>query len=273
MDNSTHRISVVCPTYNSAEFLKTTLESVLAQTHLPGEVVFSDDGSTDDTVTILESFRQEFEGRGVDFVVLNNPHRGPGATRNQGVFCASGEWIAFLDSDDRWEPGKIAAVEQAIMDHPDANLFQHWESYERLDGRTSQMRHAEFYNPEESLPSQLYRSCIFSTSALVCRKSLIIKFGGFDESLPVNQDYELWLRMSPEIKLVVIREELGSYVERGGSITAKPYYRKYPHLMTTIIRHREKGGWKLFAYRALRLTLTRQWWIMIQKMWSGSQGH
>ena len=77
------KISVVCPTYNSAQFIESTLETVVSQTRLPDEVVISDDGSRDNTLAVVERFVAA-RGKGIAWRILRNEHRGPGATRNAG---------------------------------------------------------------------------------------------------------------------------------------------------------------------------------------------
>src|SRR5258706_1629286 len=91
-------ISVVCPTYNSANFILRTLENVADQVYPPFEIIVSDDGSTDDTVSLVRSFLNERPGIKSELIV--SPHKGPGAARNTAVRCASAEWIALIDSDD-----------------------------------------------------------------------------------------------------------------------------------------------------------------------------
>ena len=90
------KISVVCPTCNSEEFIEPTLIALFNQTRMPDEVIFVDDGSTDNTVNFLKKF-VKLHGRTIRCVICENDHRGPGASRNLGIEVALGEWIAFLD--------------------------------------------------------------------------------------------------------------------------------------------------------------------------------
>ena len=82
-------ISVVCPTYNCSAYIQRTIDSILNQTELPEEVIFSDDGSGDDTASIIEDNRTRFEQLGIRLNIDCNVHQGPGAARNHGVFKAS----------------------------------------------------------------------------------------------------------------------------------------------------------------------------------------
>src|SRR5262249_59293001 len=93
-------ISVVIPCYNGARFLRETLASVLAQTLPPLEVLVIDDGSTDDSGAVAESF-------GPPVRVIRQPNQGESVARNRGIEEAKGEWVGFLDADDLWNPDKL----------------------------------------------------------------------------------------------------------------------------------------------------------------------
>src|SRR3989338_6638530 len=97
MNTVSPKISVVCPTWNSAVFIKDTLASVLSQTRLPLEVIVSDDGSNDNTIEVVDRMTQKITEPFVR--ILRNAHKGPGAARNAGVRAANGDWIAFFDSE------------------------------------------------------------------------------------------------------------------------------------------------------------------------------
>ncbi len=229
-------ISVVSPTYNSSPFIRETVASILEQTVLPDEMVFADDGSTDGTHTII---RKMMIGRAAPTLqVLSNPHRGPGAARNAAVLAATGEWIAFLDSDDRWEPIKIERIREAITTHPNANFFCHNQHHRRRDGSIELLDLASQYRSDIALPRQLFRVCLFATSAVICRRDLLLTHGLFDESLPSAQDYELWLRLAPHLRVQFVSEALGWYIERPGSISSTSRWRHFANVMRALTRNR-----------------------------------
>lgn len=249
------KISVVCPTYNSAQFIESTLETVVRQTRLPDEVVISDDGSRDDTLAVVERFAAA-RGAGIVWRILRNEHRGPGATRNAGIHAANGEWIAFLDSDDLWETNKIACILQAIDKQPGANFFCHDELLVGKDGTKSTLEYGRRYREEHPLPPQLYYSNMFSTSAVVCRRDLLIGHGCFDETLMSAQDYELWLRLSPVMRPVFVHEVLGKYVERAGNITSSGMKRRLKNEVRIALMHRAKVTPPWVAVRLGRVVLS-----------------
>lgn len=248
-------ISVVCPTFNSAQFIERTLESIVRQTRLPDEVVISDDGSRDDTLAVVEHFVAE-SGAGISWHILRNEHRGPGATRNAGIREASGEWIAFLDSDDLWEEKKIERITEAIKVLPDANFFCHDELLIGKDGETKALEYGRRYRAERPLPAQIYISNMFSTSAVVCRRDLLTEKGYFDETLMSAQDYELWLRLSPYIRPAFVQEILGSYVERLGNITSSGLKRRLNNEVRIALMHRHKVSVPWLAVRLGRIMLS-----------------
>src|SRR5438105_9046670 len=137
-------ISVICPTYNSARFVTRTLESAVQQTRRPDEIIISDDGSTDETVSVVEEFLSAYPQ--IPHSVLRNPHRGAGATRNSAIQRSSSEWISFLDSDDLWQPQKLQVISQLIEQHPGVNLICHAEEQVALDGSRHIIDYAQWYD-------------------------------------------------------------------------------------------------------------------------------
>ena len=201
---SENGIVVVCPTYNCKDYINRTMSTILSQKSKPEEVIFSDDGSQDNTVEIIEKNRELFTKAGIELKILNNLHEGPGAARNHGIFSTSLPWIAFLDADDTWKTDKIKRVKQLINDDCGANCFLHWEDYIRSDGSVSTLENGKEYEQTFSISKQLYRNNFLSTSAVVCNRFLLMEVGGFDKTLPNCQDYDLWLKISPMIKIKII---------------------------------------------------------------------
>lgn len=242
-------ISVVCPTYNSAAYVAATIQSVLNQTVPPLEFIISDDGSVDDTVAVVERMSH---GAPCDVQILKNPHQGPGAARNAGIRAAQGEWIAFLDSDDRWKPEKIARVTTAMREYPRVNFFCHDEEHRRFDGSSSPLYYGLRHRKSAPLPQQLFYNNFFSTSAVVCKRSLLLEHGFFNETLMSAQDYELWLRLSPFIQPYFIRESLGYYVDRKGNITSGKKWRRMANELRALSRNKDKVGSICYTYALAR---------------------
>ena len=267
-------ISVVCPTYNSSAYIQRTIESLLLQKELPEEIIFSDDGSQDDTINIIENNRTYFEKHIITLKVIQNSHQGPGNARNIGITESEQPWIAFLDADDIWKTDKISKVHKAIRENPASNCFLHWEEYVKMDGERHLLKHGfNNYNSALALLPQLYRANFLSTSAVVCKKQLVENGGGFDNTLPNAQDYELWLRISPKMNLTIIPEILGEYIEESTSITARPYYKRFWSEIRIAYRYRQYVNLSIFIKKIFRILISKQWFYTFVNLFNNHQKH
>ena len=246
-------ISIVCPTYNSEDYVINTLSSAVNQTKIPKELIVVDDGSTDNTLLKVGKFFNNCSNLNTFLVKI--PHKGPGAARNAGIKQATGDWIAFIDSDDLWNSNKISEVSKIIVEHPEVNFIFHNEDYKKLDGTKIKFHDfSNIYQQDESLALQLWRGCMIHTSTVVCRKDLLLDCGLFDEKLMSSQDWELWIRMSPHIRFYHVRNVLGTYIERLGNITLTKSYRGLLNQLKVMSIHRVNAGASIteYIYRALR---------------------
>lgn len=180
------QVSVIIPTYNRAQVLGRAIQSVLDQTLPAQEIIVVDDGSSDNTARLmLESFPQ--------CIYLQQPNRGVSAARNTGIAAASGEWLAFLDSDDEWLPGKLAAQRDLLAQQPDIKLCHTEEIWIRNGQRVNQMnKHAKSGG---HIFQKCLALCVISPSSVIMQRSLLDEVGNFDEQLPACEDYDLWLRI------------------------------------------------------------------------------
>ena len=128
----THSVSVIIPTYNRVRTLPRALDSVLAQTRAVDEIIVVDDGSTDSTVDLLLANYPQVK-------LLQQPNLGVSAARNHGIREASSDWIALLDSDDRWLPTKLEAQVALVEQRPDHRLCHTEEIWIRNGKRVNQM--------------------------------------------------------------------------------------------------------------------------------------
>jgi glycosyltransferase involved in cell wall biosynthesis len=198
-------VSVILPTYNRAWILKEAIDSVLAQDFKDFELIVVDDGSTDDTGQILDSYDQ-------DLMVLHQSNRGVSAARNRGIDAAAGRLIAFLDSDDLWLPRKLTTQVNFFNSNPAAVINQTEEIWIRNGIRVNpRTRHHKFSGMifEKSLAL-----CLVSPSAVMMKRSLFEEVGLFDEDLPACEDYDLWLRISWRYPVDLIETPL--IIKRGG---------------------------------------------------------
>lgn len=249
------KISVVCPTFNSENFVKNTLLSVLAQTKPPAEIIMVDDGSSDGTLQVLKNIQNEYKGL-IDIQIFEMNHRGPGAARNKGIRSANYEWIAFLDSDDTWYPHKLDRIQRNIGNSKEVNFICHDEILSNISGKEKEMRHSLNFKDTRPLKKQLYFKNFISTSTVVCKKSLLTANGLFDESLMSAQDYELWLRLSPSMNLLIIKEILGKYIERQGNITSGKLRLRLFNDLKISWRHRYDVPTTIVCLRYLRIVIS-----------------
>ncbi|MFH0794077.1 MAG: glycosyltransferase [bacterium] len=202
-------VSVVIPTYNRRALVAEAIRSALGQTHPADEIIVVDDASTDGTAQSLE---KAFGGRVV--VLGHDSRKGVSAARNTGIRASRGEWIAFLDSDDRWLPQKLERQLDDAKNFPDVPLFHCEEIWFRRGVRVNpRKRHFKLdgWAFEQALPF-----CRISPSAALLRRSLIEEVGLFDESLPAAEDYDYWLRVLWKYPCRLLAEPL--VVKTGGHL-------------------------------------------------------
>jgi glycosyltransferase involved in cell wall biosynthesis len=197
-------ISVIIPTYNRVSALPRAVASVLAQKGADFELIIVDDGSTDDTSKNPVPYSTghgtpgpKDTAHGSCFRVRffrSEKNNGPAAARNLGIKEAKGEWIAFLDSDDEWKPGKLKAQLEFFRENPDHLICQTEEIWVRNGVRVNPMKKHKKSGGwifEKCLPL-----CVVSPSAVMMHRKLLNEVGLFDESLPACEDYDLWLRVA-----------------------------------------------------------------------------
>jgi glycosyltransferase involved in cell wall biosynthesis len=207
-------VSVVIPTFGHARFLPACLDSVLAQTHRPAEIVVVDDGSTDDTPAVLERYRGQV-------AVLRQANRGVSAARNAGAARATGDVLAFLDADDVWLPRKLEAQLTLLGSQPELGLV-HCGVEEmdgegrplsvRLDGQAGRVA-------EEMM---LFRRSVIlgGGSAAVVPRPRFEEVEGFDERLSTSADWDLHHRLARRHPVGFVPEVLVRYRVHAGNMHA-----------------------------------------------------
>ena len=183
-------VSVIIPTFNRADVLGRAIESVLQQILPAKEIIIVDDGSVDNTLKVVSQL-QSATTIPIHYIYQHNA--GVSAARNSGIRHANSEWIAFLDSDDAWLPGKLKSQAALIGQHPGFRLCHTQESWIRNGVRVNQMKkHAKSGG---HIFQQCLPLCVISPSSVVVQAALFDDVGLFDETLPACEDYDLWLRI------------------------------------------------------------------------------
>ena len=252
-------ISVICPTYNSSNFVEKALNSILNQNYFHFEVIISDDGSTDDTLKILENFKIKFLKNNIEFKIIQNIHKGPGAARNEAIKVSKYDWLAFIDSDDFWEKNKLNIVSQLAEKYTNINCILHRQYFKSKKGKIKLHNYDKYFNPNKKVFNQLFKSNFIAMSSIVIKKQLILKYGGFDESLQNAQDYDLWLKVGDELNIFIIKDYLGTNVERENNITSRPYRYRLKNILKILFKYRKKVNYFIFIYKVLRSLISFQW--------------
>jgi glycosyltransferase involved in cell wall biosynthesis len=207
-------ISIILPVYNGARYLANALATVTAQTLTDWELIVVNDGSTDDTDTILAQAPPERRR-----TIIHQENTGLGGARNRGLAAAQGELVAFLDVDDEWHPSYLAEMQAALASAPEAvAAFAGWQY---LDEAGQRLPQSVLLGPEqiERLDQELtWRNAILP-SALTVRRQAIMRAGGFDEDLKAVEDWDLWLRLKAIGPFVGVPKVLMGYRTHSASMT------------------------------------------------------
>jgi glycosyltransferase involved in cell wall biosynthesis len=207
------RVSAVMPCKNRPVLRERALESIAAQTVRPDEVVVVDDGS-EPPIVVSRSYP-------IPVKLIRQENRGPAAARNRGVREASGDWIAFLDSDDTWVPEKTEYQLRLLSQYPTAGFCI---SNMTTHGRpTVEFPLAPAHGVTDGIIDdaieRLLPGRFISTSGVVFRRDLFHQVGGFDESLWYCEDYDLWVRLAAITPVVVTTRSLNDVFREGDNLS------------------------------------------------------
>ncbi|MBD3380027.1 MAG: glycosyltransferase [Candidatus Omnitrophica bacterium] len=192
--------SVIIPTYNRRPFLEKAVRSVLAQSYAGFELLVVDDGSTDGSGDLLRSFEDP------RIRIFSRQNRGVASARNTALKEASGDFVAFLDSDDWWKKNKLKRACDLIREHPEIHIFhteEVWYRRGRLLNQKNKHKKPSGFVYLNALPL-----CCISISTAVVKKEVFAETGMFDESMEACEDYDFWLRATSRYKIKLIPEYL-----------------------------------------------------------------
>lgn len=212
------KVSVIIPSYNTAQYIAETLDSVCAQTFGDYEAIVINDGSPD--TEQLERVLRPYQD---SIIYVKKPNGGLSSARNAGIKLARGQYVALLDSDDAWAPDYLA-VQVATLDADPSVAVSYANAVifgESLDAGRDYM--SVFPSEGEvTFQSLVEMRCNVLVSALV-RREWLDRVGPFDESLRTNEDFDLWLRIAQSGgRFVYHRRPLWRYRKRGGALSADP---------------------------------------------------
>ena len=199
-------VSVIIPTYNRARDLKEAVDSVLRQTYQNIEIIVVDDGSTDETHEIMNSFTDQR----IKYIKKKN-ERHPGKTRNVGLQAAKGEYIAFLDDDDLWLPEKLEIQMAEMRKQPQyAWSYTHYKIFGTGESREYHIPPRQRNISGRILESLARFGSFLATPTICVKREVFDKTGGFAEipELRSGQDFDLWLRIACKFEVLCIPQQL-----------------------------------------------------------------
>jgi len=252
------RVSVLIPTYNHGHFIAQTLAAALRQSYKDFEIILVNDGSTDDTVHRIKPLLRQIR-------YFYQPNSGPAAAYNFGLKYSSGEFIAFLNSDDLWAPDKLDKQVAYLQDHPEIGLVH--TNYEEIDlnGKTINSNvHRIRFPPFGNCLENLMYGCSIACSSVMVRRSWLQKVGSFDIVRRASAvcDYDLWLRLSEQGCLFgYLPKVLTKWRRHQGGISASTLkFREalvciFWKLLLRLLSGRSKGNSSLVALARWRLRI------------------
>lgn len=202
------KFSVIIPLYNKEAYVRKALESILTQSYTNYEVVIVDDGSTDNSLAIVNDFVKTVEGG--TWKVESQPNAGVAAARNNGVAKSKGEYVCFLDADDWWEPTWLEEMEKLIKEYPDAGLYATNYVYYK-PGMTHvalKLERGYMNYPEAYLHSEM----MSVTSITTCMpRKVFEEMGGFPIGIKLGEDFLLWAKTALQYKVAFCEKALAYY--------------------------------------------------------------
>lgn len=237
------KVSVVMATYNAKGYLREAIESVLNQTFKDFEFVIIDDGSTDETIDVIKSYKDP------RIRLHKKNHRGLIASLNEGMKLARGEYIARMDADDISEPGRFERQVRFLDDHPEYAVVGTTIEVIDLEG------HSRGVEPEPldylDLVKGLIVRNVLAHGSVMMRKAIIRELGGYDSSAKYVEDYDLWMRVARRYRMANLPQVLYKWRlnPKGVSLTKTDEQRRNAQLI-------QKREWNYYKEHSLLPTAT-----------------
>ena len=205
-------VTAILPVYNGEAWIARAIESVLSQTYRPVELIVVDDGSTDGTRRIIESFGDRVR-------LLEQPNRGVYSARNLGVRHAQGEWIAFLDADDVWLPDRLM-LQVPLMGRAEVGLVFGDAIHVKPGGSPTELSCFRAAPPRRGHAARGLVRCNFvPTITTLVRRRCLEEIGGFVETTQLSADYLAWFRIALRHEIDYVDRPVAHYTVRPGSLS------------------------------------------------------
>ncbi len=242
-------VSVCIPTYNRRDYLKETLQSIFAQTYKDYEIVIVDDGSTDSTEEMIKQL-------GCNIRYHWQENAGDAAARNKLIELAVGKYITFPDSDDLLAPDAIERLAGVIQRENEPIIvygpYLRIDQYGNVIGKDKRKLYSGF------VAKYLFQDIFVHTSGSMFPKSILEEAGGFDTSLPVCSDYDLWLRLSLKYRFAALSQPTFKRRRHPGNLSGNSMQNRITELEVLERFYYEKGGNAVIPQRTAAKRLSRE---------------
>ncbi len=209
---NTPLVSVVTASYNMGHYVTEAVDSVLAQDYRAVEVIVVDDGSTDDTQAVLARYADDPR-----VTVIHQENQGQTVAKNRGLAAARGQLIGFCDADNRWLPGKLARQVPILLARPEIGVV--YGDLQLIDGEGNPLPPPGTRRHSGRITGKLLIDNFVTFNTTLLRKETVQAMHGFDESLRMAIDYDLWLRISLKHEFLYLPEPLVAYRIWGGQMS------------------------------------------------------
>lgn len=207
--------SVIISVYNKEEYIKKTIDSVLNQTYSNFEIILVNDGSTDNSLEIINSIKDH------RIKVINTKNQGASKCRNTGIKSASKNYIALLDGDDLWDEEFLEYIKRSILQYPNKMVFSTAIAHKhqnKIVSATYSFKQQELTKVHDFFKSSLDHT-ILTSSSIVFKRDILNTTGYFDPSIASGQDTDLWIRIGIHYDIVFINKVLAYYNYVSGSLS------------------------------------------------------
>lgn len=206
-------VSVIVPVYNRGHMVARTLDSILRQSYPHTEIVAVNDGSSDASLAVLSEYARRHPGK---MVVVDQSNQGQARARNNGIAASSGEYIAFLDSDDTWNPDKLS-LQMPLFRGRVGLVYSGINEVDLEDRITGTVL------PEPGMRGDIYRQLLVKNrmtgGSVVVTRRAIDQVGCFDESFRAAENWDLWIRISREYEVDYVDKPLVNYLKHQGNMS------------------------------------------------------
>lgn len=226
-----NNISIIIPVYNAGKYLAEALDSVLTQSAKPDDIIAVDDGSTDSSIKILETYSDRIT------IIRHEVNKGAGAARNTGIKNASGKWLSFLDADDLWMPHKLKDQMEFMQTHPEIDMvFGKVEQF--ISPELSEEHHQKLKTELKIMPGYVAGTMLIS-------KEKFEKAGYFNENLELGEHID-WFGRAKDLGLkyhmmdrVMLRRRIHT---TNSGINKKQHLKDYTSLLREALARKRKAA-------------------------------